>query len=387
MSALASLLCRRAAKTPTERLRGLEGAGSAALLAATRDPSVDVARAALARLTVIGRAAERDDLCTYMWICDEAIVGDVARAVRTLGAGDTLGAAAAHLQTGATADRCRAARVLEQLGDVRAVPILRRALADRDASVRGAALDALARLGRGADVGRAVAVLARDGDAGVRRRAIRAVGRCAPREAEQLHAAVVDPVPAVRREIACLAAHLSPEDRGRLLADNDPYVRVTTVEHLGRGTEDALERVLRTDVHPDVRLAAAATLGELGGHGAFEALVRAALDDADATVRARALSRALLAGSSARVAVRLRAALSDSDTRRREMALRWLAKLGECLSVARAAELTRDPDPAVRRALAHTARDVMQDPRRTLALLLCDEDPEVRHAAWLAESR
>jgi uncharacterized protein (DUF2336 family) len=51
-------------------------------------------------------------------------------------------------------------------------------------------------------------------------------------------------------------------------------------------------------------------------------------------------------------------------------------------------QLAEDPDPDVRLALIHTARELQPEPRRVIELLSEDADPAVNHAAnlWLMRS-
>ena len=368
----------------SERLHNLDaGTGVPALLDAARDPSLPVARRAVMWLVRDGGSAARDGLRELVWTCDPALAGDVSGALRALGDRDTLGAAVARLRAGPTAERCRAARVLGQFADRVTIPALCGALTDRDESVRGAALDALARAGRD-DVGaHAAAELVTDASDQVRCRAVRAIGRLSAHPARAVHPATSDSSPVVRREAGRLAARLTVEDVGQLLADPDNEVRWTTAANAGRGAEGLLIVALQSDAHAAVRLGAAQTLGLLGGEQSIDALLAAALEDPDAMVRARALRMTSHQLSDEEVATRFRDELKRESGRRRQMALRTLAKLSVALTHTEAAVVAHDPDPDVRLALAQLAAQLVDPPHYALEILGRDGDPTVRHAAAL----
>jgi len=377
---------RRAGRkaTATERLRRLDRcAGPAALVRAAGDPSIDIARRALGWLADDAGPAERDDLRELLWTCDPALVMDVARTLRTLGDQQTVTVAANRLRAGLTAERCRAARVLERFADRRAIPALCDALSDADASVRGATLDALARVARDDVAAHAAALLVADPNAEVRRRAVHAVGCLSADPAVAVRPAIGDPVPAVRREAGRLAARLAAPDVARLFADHDPEVRCATAASASRGTEAMLASALRSDAHPRVRAQAAHTLAVLGGDVAAAALLGAILHDRDAVVRARSLRMASDTLSEPVLVACLHHELMSADASSRQMALRALARLSAQLSGAETVAIARDPDPDVRLALTQLAGVLVQRPKGVYVLLAGDVDPTVRHAAAL----
>jgi HEAT repeat protein len=304
-----------------------------------------------------------------------------------LGDRDTVEVAVRRLGDGPSAERSRAARVLECFADTRSVPALGAALADRDASVRGAALDALARFGPDAGATGAVALLVSDPSADVRRRAVRTLGRVVAQPDASVSRAVDDASSAVRREAALLAARLAPERVSRLLADRDAQVRVAAAGHAGVSAEPAVIQALRTDPHPDVRHAAVETLTLFGGNAAGEALVDAALADDDAIVRAAALRAADETLSHARLVADLRRRLHSPESRCRAMAVRALGKLSSVIPDALALTVAGDPDPEVRLALAQACATVVADPIRVFDALAADDDPTVRHAAFVHQTR
>ena len=184
-----------------------------------------------------------------------------------------------------------------------------------------------------------------------------------------------------------LSSLLHAADLATLLADHDPHVRAAAAASAGRASEVALVSALQSDPHPVVRLAAARTLGLLSGQGACAALIAAALDDAEATVRARALRLAHETLSRPRLVAALRNELAVGSGRRRAMALRALAKLSVGISEAEALRVARDPEPAVRLALAHVASAIVEPPDRLLSALAIDDDATVRHAAAIRRER
>jgi HEAT repeat protein len=372
---------------PSERLLALEARRDpGALLEAARDPSVDVARRALAWLARDGGEREREALRELVWTCDEALVGDVAATLRALGDVETFDTAVTRLRSGPSAGRCRAARVLDRLGDRRARGTLIVALGDRLGSVRAAALDALAGLGRDRSAAAAAGGLVGDPEVDVRRRAVRSLGRLGD-EPAALERAATDASPSVRREAARLSRRLPAAAVAQLLADREVEVRVAVAGGAGRGAEAVLADALEHDPHPRVRLAAAERLGVLGGTHATGALVDVAVGDPDALVRARALHAAgdLLTG--AELADFVREQLDAPAAARRAMALRTLARLGSRLSASEASRIVRDPSAAVRRALAEVAVEALDAPASVLAELRSDADHGVRHAAAGSASR
>jgi HEAT repeat protein len=372
----------RRAQSPTERLLALDPAvGCDSLLAAAHDPSVDVARHALGWLAQLGGPAECAALREWVWSCDPALVADVAVTLRRLGDRDTVAEAIRRLKGGKAAERCRAVWVIGRLGDREAVPALCHALGDGDETVRGAALDALAKAGRDGRAAEAAVALVTDDRAEVRRRAVHALGRLSSAAGDYVREAIDDPHPRVRHEVALLAGRLSPEDVARLLADREAEVRRAAAGSSGRNAEQCLITSLATDPHPLVRLAAAQGLGHVRSESAAEALVTAAVDDRDALVRERALRLAEEALTHERLVVALRRRLCDEPPRRRAMALRAVSKLDARVTPAEAETLAHDPDPDVRLALAQHAMRVVPSPAKVFAVLARDPDSNVRHAA------
>jgi HEAT repeat protein len=381
--AVARVAASRRRPSPSERLLRLDRtAAPADLLTAANDPSMDVARRALRLLAGCAGAAEREALRDLVWTCDVGLAVDVARALRARGDPEILPTAVARLHAGPPAARCRAARVLAELGDERARPALCRALGDRNASVRAAAVQALARTGRDPEAAQRAGALVGDPAADVRRRAVRAVGRLTADPTAHVHPALADPEPSVRREVARLAARLPGGEVARLLADRDVDVRREAARNAGVGAEEALAGLLEIERHPSVRLAAVQRLGLLlSSDAASRALLDAMLDDPHALVRAAALTAARDRLSAAELALRLHDELASPAATRRAMALRVLAKLPARISLQEALRLAADPQVAVRQALAELLSRVVDEPAAVLAALLADSDHGVRHSA------
>lgn len=349
------------------------------VLEAVADPCIDVARRALERLIADPRREDIGALQDLLWRCDPALVEDVAAALRAVGDRDAARMAEARLRSDCRpAQRGRAARALGVLRDWQALPALTAAVGDANATVRAAALDALAEFGPDRMAARAAAVCVTDESADVRRRAVRAVGRLSPAPAWAVRAALDDPAHLVRREVAALSGRLPIPDVARLLTDDDPNVRATGAASAGPSSAHLLIGVLECDPRGSVRAAAAGRLGELGGDEAGEALLSASLADHDSLVRARALRLAERVLGRDRLAARLR---EEADGAHGAMALRALTKLGAPLGDDEAARLAHSLDPDLRLVLADLALSLVGDPAQILAVLRHDADAGVRGVA------
>jgi HEAT repeat protein len=160
--------------------------------------------------------------------------------------------------------RTKAAHVLAERGNSRAVEPLGRALADRDWDDRAAAAIALGKLGNGRGVAFLVDGLAADPDVDVRCGCAWALGRIGGQS-------VFEPL-------------------GAALGDEDEAVRRVATEALAKvGTAAALEGLGRAldDPHHDVRLAAVNGLGKIGSGRSAPRLL-AALEDSEWSVRSAA---------------------------------------------------------------------------------------------------
>jgi HEAT repeat protein len=388
MSVAARLLPGATAPGPNERLLALrelpEGPGSvAALLAATDDPSPDIARVAL-RLGKSGAVGAAEPLRSRMLDVDPGLTADFARALAALGDEEAAGRAAGALVAGRPHRRIAAATALEVLAGEEEVPALLGALRDPLAAVRLRSLRTLARIGASVDAP-ACAVLLDDPDAAVRAAAVETVAALGPRPHRRLLMLVDDPAPAVRQALARRPALLDRRSSETLLADRQPTVRRTAVEAAGPADAPALERMLGEDRVVEVRIAAARRLAEIGRETGAEALI-AALADPGLMMRA-AVERALreAVGRSAAIS-RLLDALADADPVLRRNIVYALAHLDAVEAGPAFLALAQDPDREVRLAVVHCGARLFGATWSRLADLETDPDPAVAYGAALARA-
>ena len=338
----------------TARLRAVQASRSPQELTdALDDPSPEVVRAAIGRLTELEGPRAADALRARLLDADLSLVADFANALKRIGARGVVEAATAALGDERYSRRLAAVRALGALGDRRAVAHLRTKLDDDVAGVRAAALDALAQLGDGTSVGADCARLLTDPVPHVRIAAVRAVARLVTHPGEQLASAADDEDRLVRLEVAKHVAGLPEPSAQALLAD--PNLRV--------------------------REASAASAG-LRQLGVLSVLL---IEDPDALVRAavlHALERLLRRDGAAR---RLCDELVCERPERRRAAVYALARLNTRERGPELSRLADDPDPDVRLALIHSAEALYDEPQPLMRYLAADSDPGVRQAAemWL----
>ena len=155
--------------------------------------------------------------------------------------------------------------------------------------VRGAALDALAKLGPGVDGdGADCARLLADPAPHVRIAAVRAVARLVKHPGAMLASAVRDKDRLVRLEVARHVAGLPERAANTLLGDPDLRVREAAARGAGVRELGALAVLLTDDPARDVRRASAHTLGAMRGERVADVLVLG-VEDPDALVRAAVL--------------------------------------------------------------------------------------------------
>jgi HEAT repeat protein len=370
-------------------LAARESGSSAELIAALDDPSPEVAKAAAARLAEVGGGEAAPELRSRLLRAEPARVGAIAAALRRLRDEAAVEAAIAGLHREPYTRRLAAARALAVFSDQRAAAALRAALRDPVGGVRGAALDALARLGTSEVSASECAPLLEDPVANVRLRAVEALARIARHPGRFLAVAAHDSDRQVRIQVARHAMSLPPEVAAALLSDHERRVREAAARGSGKDQLGALVAVVVDDPSSEVRVAAAQTLGELGDPRAVTALLPA-LEDADDVVRVAALRSLALLVTPAVAMELLRAELHSPSATRRRASVYALARMilsgesAECLT-GDLARLVEDPDADVRLALIQTA-ELLSDPRPMVAYLTGDSDITVRHAAemWLA---
>ncbi|MBV8991494.1 MAG: HEAT repeat domain-containing protein [Solirubrobacterales bacterium] len=168
----------------TERWRSVLASRSASeLTAALDDPSPEVARAAIRRLTDIEGRRAASPLRARLLSADLSLTVDIATALRELGDEQAVAMAVAGSSSQPYLRRLAPARALGSLRAAGALRALRSALRDEIAGVRAAAVSALAEIGPDGSAGATedCASLLIDPDAHVRIAAVRTVARIAPR--------------------------------------------------------------------------------------------------------------------------------------------------------------------------------------------------------------
>ncbi len=389
MRHMRGLLPGTTAPGPNERLSALrslpEGPGSlAALLAASEDPSPDIARVALRRLGRSGATSAAGPLRSRMLDVDPALTADFARALSGLGDPDAARQAATALIEERPHRRIAAATALEVLAGEDQLPPLLGALHDPLAAVRVRSLRTLARIGAAVDLPSCVAAL-RDEDAAVRTAAVETVAALGNGPRPELERLAQDRASDVRRAVARHRGLLGHDPTARLLADRQPSVRVAAAEAAARADLPELEQMLDRDPVPEVRIAAARRLAEIDVESSAAVLIRA-LADPRLMVRAaaeRSLREAI--GRDATVD-RLLDALSDPDPDPdlRKGLIYGLAHLRAVEAEPTLVALTHDPDREVRLAAVHCAAEIFGASWSRLADLRADPDPAVAYAATLA---
>lgn len=311
---------------PQERFLRIEALGArggkaaAAALAARLDPRLPDAAEAGVLVRALGRTgrSEAVDALLSLW---ETLL---ARKFRLLSLSPELEALRADI-----------AQALGLLGDIKAVPALRRGLIDDDQKVAAASASALAALG---DAGsRPVLVrLAGGGDAGAAQAALEALGRLGGPEAEEALRRGLESEDPMRRAAAAYGLAQMGRVAGTLRLDGfleesaEPTREgVLAAYYLGRlGRENGTRWLAATAASgpADLRLLAVDALGKTGRREGAEALAAAA-KDADAAVRTlAALGLGRLGGG--RSVAALRGLASDPDAGVRSAARRALAAQG-----------------------------------------------------------
>lgn len=360
-----------------------DGPGStAALLAATADPSPDIARVALRRITRAGSAGAAEPLRERLLEVEPALTADFARTLGALGDRSAAALAADALIDGTPHRRIAAAAALEVLAGEAQIPALLAATKDPLAAVRTRSLKTLTRIGSGVDAPACERLLG-DENAMVRAAAVEAVAALDGRARKALGPLVDDPAPQVRQALARRLGLLERQTAERLLGDRHPAVRVAAVTAAAPTQAPALERLLHADPDPEVRIAAARHLAEIGSPGGVRALI-AALADSGAMVRAaaeRALREAIDRDT---VVDRLLDSLTGADAALRKSIVYTLGHLHAAESAAALAALANDPDRDVRIAVVHCGAQLFGANWPPLLALTVDPDGAVSHAATLA---
>ena len=371
----------------TQRLRAVQATRSPdELVRSLDDPSPEVVRAAIARLVDLEGERAAGALRARLFDVDLSMVADVAGALRRIGDGGAAEVAMKALRDGRYSRRLAAVRALGALGDPRAAEWLRTMLDDDVAGVRGAALDALAKLGPGvvdgdgADCARLLA----DPAPHVRIAAVRAVVRLVKHPGAMLASAVRDKDRLVRLEVARHVAGLPARAANALLGDPDLRVREAAARGAGVRELGALAVLLTDDPACDVRRASAHTLGAMRGERVADVLVRG-VEDPDALVRAAVLHALETMLTREGAVGRLCDELTSDRPERRRASVYALAHLNASRAAPALSRLADDPDPDVRLALVHSAEALFERPEPLIRYFAADEDPAVRQGAemWL----
>jgi HEAT repeat protein len=382
------MIGRRHRLNPSERLRRIrvlpsEHSSCAPLLAAVADVSLDVARAALRRLTPLAGPAEIDALRSQMLELDIGIVGDVAAALRELGDATASRVAVAALQDQSGFKRQKAAIALRELHDPTTRGPLETALHDCEAAVRRAAVEALGQLAPNRETTEALKRMLHDRDPTVRVAAVTALARLDKSAAVSLQPAVVDSHASVRRAAAA-SASLDRESVRVLIGDPEADVRAEALWALEANPRTELVEVVAASLGDDswhVRRAGCHAMGASGLAVAKEPLLHA-LVDPHPMVRAAALG-ALESLLGEGLVEGLAAELCRPDERLRCALVEALAGRGDSAERAMLS-LVSDPASAVRLAVVRVlARSQGPAAQQAVARLAGDPDPAVRHAATI----
>ncbi|MCI0634559.1 MAG: HEAT repeat domain-containing protein, partial [Actinobacteria bacterium] len=172
------------------------------------------------------------------------------------------------------------------------------------------------------------------------------------------------------RAVAAVAATLD---------DNDPTVRLTAAETLGRLEDpraiEALTRALRQDPDAKVRAMAAWALGQIEDPAAVPALSDALRDDEDVVVRQRA-AEALGDIEDASAIDALGSALRDPSVEVRRTAVWALGMIEDARAVPLVLPFLEDQDVEVRRNAAEALGDI-ESPQAVDALIPVTRDGDV----------
>ena len=296
------------------------------------------------------------------------------------------GALTEAFNTGTPEERVSAVKVLGEIADPAGFKPLQSALRDNDASLRTAAIYALAKADCHAAAPGITAAL-RDSERNVRLAAASALGSLGDTQA-------VEPLIKLLNDKDWEVRSAALESLGRLgdtrafqsvaarLDDSDQEVREVAANALGRvGNESIIEKLVLTmvDAHGGVRMAAARALTKIDpGWENSERVqrllpdIQAAMKSKDASVQSAAaalLRRVAVSGPGDSVTLAAAPARDDTERKQRLVA--------EALR-----ELLRDPHPGLRLAAAEAVgRLRLAACTDTLKTALTDPDPRVGRAA------
>jgi len=272
-----------------------------------------------------------------------AVPYESCMALGSIGGEEARNALAELLRTSSSPEvRSHAIWALERIGTEEAASVIRGAMRDSSSSVRGSAVEALGNIGDSECIPDLQAAL-RDSDHNVRRDAASALGKIGGEES-----------------IGVLS---------QALRDNDRYVRLaagTAMERIGgQNAVNALKEALGDDSE-EVRLQALTSLGNIKTESARKA-VEAGLGDDSERIRTQA-AHVLGEMGDARAVDALSKALTDESSRVRDYAARALGKIGG-EDAANALETVLNDGDANVRANARIALRRIQERQREKEML------------------
>ena len=356
------------------------------LLAATADPSPDIVRVALRRLTRLGDSpAAAAELRARMLDVDPGLVADFAATLASLGDAEASEVALRALAEGGPHRRIAAATALVILAVPEQAPSLRVALADSLGAVRSRVLEALTRVGSSGDASACVRLLA-DPDPSVRTAAIEAVSKLDPTQTPALERMAGDHAPQVRRVLARRLGLLGEASAELLLADHHRAVREAAIGASRPAQVGTLRHLLEEDPVVEVRMAAARRLAEMGVEAGRGALI-GALTDSSPMVRSAALSSLRAALGREDTLDCLLGALTAAPARLRQGIVYAFSHMDAVEVEDVLAGLASDPDRNVRLAVVHCAEHLFGGDWAGLMTLADDPDQAVSNAASIALGR
>lgn len=288
--------------------------------------------------------------------------------------------------------RLQGAQILRETGDVSAIPALRSAVDDADASVRQASMAAWGALATEADLPAFRKILAHP-DLQVRLQLVHALGRLGPKALPLLTDALTQPAPLPRQAVTIVNDSPTLDDIAlpfyrKALAHPDPEVRQSALDGLA-DSHDPRGRALLTealrDVDVTVRIAAIRGLGASDNHEAMIGLTLC-LTDPDPAIRAAAV-HALGASNAIAISPEFQRMTEDADPSVRSAAVHALMQSADPLAGPTLLKVMAKMDAAARQRMAVQFSEWHADGLPMLCALTRDADPLVRQRALESLSR
>jgi len=359
------------------------------IVAATKDPSINIARTALRRLAKLGGDRDAAELRSRMLDVDPALTKDFAATLAALGDEQAADESVEALSNESPHRRIAAAAVLEVLASPEQGTALADALGDSLAAIRSSALAALRRIGA-REYGSACVALLDDSDPQVRVAAVGAVAALVEEPGPLLDGVNRADAPEVR---VAVAAHLPVLDQTVarvLLTDDEPAVREAAARAAGADRAGLRALILEGDPVIDVRITAARRLGDLVQVDDLDSIsgpLVKGLTDRSPMVRVAALeSLGKVLGRKGAV-TRLIEAMTSEEEEQRRAAIYALARLRASESEEALAAALDDRDREVRLAAVHCAEQLFGPDWEPLSRVAEDPDPAVNHAVRMIVDR